>query len=217
MENPFNCSMSSLITWMTAILSIGSNIGKVRILFSLASQLPIVGFGLFKFFFKKSLYDCLQFVEISLVNIPSFFECFWSWKVICKAFQCDQFLSFQSVEANTVTIRLSVCPLKCTILLSALFIEVKIPIKKITLFMMKLHQTKLKLCSKHSKNNKRKEFLTKKKFKRICYVMVGGVSWKCTKRNARKKRTKSQNWSLPSQRLCACYVLYVCVCRIVSR
>ena len=98
----------------------------------------------------------------------------------------------------TITIRLSACPLKCTILLSALSIEVKIPIKKITLFMMKLHQTKLKLCSKHSKNNKRKEFLTKIKFKRICYVMVGGVSWKCTKRNARKKRTKFRNRSLKS-------------------
>ena len=118
----------------------------------------------------------------------------------------------QILTTYTVTIRLSACPLKCTILLSALFfIEVKIPIKKITLFMMKLHQTKLKLCSKHSKNNKRKEFLTKKKFKRICYVMVGGVSWKCTKRNARKKRTKFRSRSLQSQCMCACYVLYVCV------
>ena len=48
----------------------------------------------------------------------------------------------------------SYCPIKCVILLSALFIDVKILFKKFTLFYDKIHQTKLKLCSNNSKNNK---------------------------------------------------------------
>ena len=52
-----------------------------------------------------------------------------------------------------IYIRLSACPIKCTILSSALLIDVKILFKKITLFHDKIHWTKWKLCSKNSENN----------------------------------------------------------------
>ena len=54
----------------------------------------------------------------------------------------------------TVDIRLSVRPLKCTILLSALFLEVKIQIKKIPLFQDEITSDQIENCSKHLENNK---------------------------------------------------------------
>ena len=53
------------------------------------------------------------------------------------------------------TIRLSACPIKCSLLLSALFfIDVKIMFKRFTLFHDKIHRTKLKLCSNNQKTTK---------------------------------------------------------------
>mgnify|MGYP006970540059 CR=1 FL=1 len=48
-----------------------------------------------------------------------------------------------------------------------------------------------------------------KKNKRICYVMVSGISLKRTEKPREKKNQISESVSLVVASLCVCYMLYV--------